>query len=432
MRGRRFRWIHLFLLASLAANLVLLTGVLYLRVPAIHEALLPIWRAVRTLGIPSAQTSPTPTLTQPDSVTSVGPPRLLTEGELFLSLRDDKTSVTLFLPPINADQQYVIRLDGDRVAALELGGSSIVWELHDGGTRSDPNTAEIYVRASDGMDQLAGDIEMYRVSETEAREHLLTERENGWVFVGRCTFDLIGEDLDTFVIAEEIRVLSTLTSAERSRLCGFFPDVIYEGTAYTSSADLVHVLSELTAMMCSLGLRNVSASNNAAIYSESPSNAVLGVSEGRIGVQCQGLRSVFSWVAIAGGWLDVRDVREVDLYRYPLIEGIDVNSHAILEIRLPEGDWMVFDPLAQVVFTDSAGAFLSAADIRYLRSNGDLSEIAVLSVSEFCVSNIVPYYTDAEGGYWGWQDFSDQERANYNYWSVFERIVYRYLTLPLE
>ena len=426
MKRRQIRWIHLLLLASIAANLILLAGVLYLRVPAVHSALLPMWRAMRTIVVPASP------LAEQDSITNVGPPRQLVDGELFLSLREDKTEASLFLPPISVDEMYVIRFDDSRVVALEPEESSFAWELHDGGSQKNPNQAMVYIQTSDGLERFIGEIGIYRFSEIEALEHLNTVRENGWVFLGRCTFDLVREECETCVIREESATLESLTRTERVELRDLFPSLIREGQAYVSLADLVDALSELSASMCALGVRNISASNNAAIYNESPSNAILGVVDGRIGVQCQGLRSVFAWVAISTGWLDVTDIREVDLFRYVPIDGVDVNSHAILELRLRDGEWMAFDPLWQAVFTDSAHEFLSVEDIRYLRNNGELNEIEVLPIGQFCVSSTLPYYAGEEGGFWNGIDFSDRDPFNYNYWSHFERIIYRYLLLPSE
>ena len=431
-KRRQLRWLYLLLLGSLAANLILLTGVLYLRVPAVHQALLPTWRVVRNLVAPPAESDlPTPSAGETPAATSSTSPWTIASGELLLSLSEDKTTATLLLPKIQDDERYTIRLDGGASVELDSSVSTFVWRLHDGASHAHANRAMIYVQDLNQEAVFIGEIELYRVSESEAWEQLNTQRENGWVFLGRCTFDLVGGTGSSAVIGEEIVTLQWLDESEQERIRGLFPSLVNDIPLLVFD-ELVEGLSELSTAMCIAGLRNISASNNAAIYEVRPGDAMVGVSRGSIGVQCQGLRSVFAWIAISGGWLDARDLREVDLYRYAPIEGIDVNSHAILEVRVPDGDWMALDPLAQAVFVDSSGFYLSASEIRTLRDQDMLGEIDVVSLGEFCVSSEISYYSQDEEGFWQGTDFSDRDPYNYNYWSQFDRLVYRHLELPTE
>jgi len=139
------------------------------------------------------------------------------------------------------------------------------------------------------------------------------------------------------------------------------------------------------------------------------------------------------WLAISGGLLDVRDVREVDLLRTPIVDRLDPNSHAVLEVRAPGGPWFVFDALVQAAFTDESGVFLSADRIRLLRLEGRLDRIRPISLGSFCVTNVPSaYYASEVGGFWEVFRLEDTDRYNANYWSHFQRITYRNLTLPTD
>jgi len=424
MKIRRARWIWVVVGISLAVNLLLLTAVLYLKVPAVHNALLPAYRVVR--GLPRLlDTSSSITTTTEDSRSLP-----LAPGEISLSASDDKTVVTVYLAEPSNGSHYVIDLDSGLQIVLNEGEATFSWELHAGGSYKQMNHAVVYEVSADGMETFLGEIELYRVSEEEGEERLRVQREHGWIFIGRCTYTLVGPQQDRCLVRTESQTLSLLTAVERSKIKALFPNLSDNRGADTSTQELVQDLGKLLVYMCENGLRNVSGANNADLYQRSPSDAIRAVQKGRIGVQCQGMRSLFIWVAVSTGWLSIDEIREVDAYRYELIPGIDVNSHAILEVKRPEGGWFAFDPLGEVVFTDDSGMYLSVEQIRCLRENAELSRIRVVKLADFCVSGEVSYYADQEGGYWSGFDFADTDPFNRNYWCYFNRLIIRTLHLP--
>jgi len=418
MKRRRVSRLLILLIASMVANGVLVVGVLYLRVPAVHDALHPALRAFRGL----------PPLEALEGIE----PSTLGPNQIRLLVSDDKSEVLVHLAAPDGGTVYVVSFDTGRELRLGEGEASFSWALHDGGSRSEPNEARVHLVRQGEPTGPMGEIEIFRVSEEEGVNRLDAHRENGWLFFGRCTFDLVGEEAVSHLISEETATLHALTYDERERIRESYPQAVQDRPVHESQDTLIDDLSGLLEFLCESGFRNVSASNNAAIYAERPFEALSGVCAGDIGVVCQGFRSVFVWVALSGGWLDVHSLREVDLFRFSTTTGIDTNSHAVVEVRAGSGPWVLFDPLSQAVFTDSSGRYLSTEDVRYLRGADRLDEIEVVSLGAFCVSGTVPYYAEEDGGFWEGQDFEDRDPFNYNYWSHFQRIVYRNLTLPVE
>jgi len=424
MKIRRARWIWVVVGISLAVNLLLLTAVLYLKVPAVHNALLPAYRVVRGLPhLPNTSSALTTT-------TGDGRSLPLAPGEISLSASDDKTVVTVYLAPPVSGTHYVIDLDSRKEIVLGEGESRFSWTLHDGGSYGRPNRADVY-SAFDGGWDLSGQIELFRVSEEEGIEHLGAHRENGWVFVGRCTYALVNPlDNQWPQVRSEVETLSSLNRTERLKIAASLPEFSCEERQYGSTEQLIDSMGALLTRMCERGLRPISAVNRPLLYSLRPADAVERVQRGEIGLQCQGMRSLFTWVAVSTGWLSIDEIREVDAYRYEPIPGIDVNSHAILEIKRPEGGWFAFDPMAETVFVDDTGAYLSAEQIRCLRENKDLDRISVVEVTDFCVSGNVPFYRGARPAEWQGVDFTDRDPFNNNYWSYFNLLVIRALRLP--
>jgi hypothetical protein len=346
------------------------------------------------------------------------------------SISDDKTMVAVYLAEPDDEFHYVVDLDSSKEIVLSEGESQFNWTLHDGGSYKQVNHAQVYKVLPEGEREFSGEIQLYRVSEEEGEEHLRVQREDGWVFVGRCTYDLVSPSEDGCLVRTEEQVLTSLTLSERMEIQALLSDFSVGKRPYGSTQEMIESLGDLLTYMCAHGLRNITGANNAEIYRRCPARAVKGVQRGEIGVQCQGIRSLFTWVAISTGLLGTDQIREVDGYRYEPISGVDVNSHAILEIRRPEGGWFAFDPLAQVVFTDDTGIYLSAEQIRCLRENDDLKRIIVVELANFCVSGDVSYFAEQDGGYWAGFDFSDVDPFNYNYWCHFNRLVVRSLHLP--
>jgi len=415
--NRRRLWLVLALIVSLAANAVLLLGILYLRVPAVHSALYPVLRTIR--GLPPAVSVPSPP-------TVVGP------SQVRLALSEEKDVLDVQLPALADNGRYTVEFETGETRPLEVGEWSFTWNLHAGGSQGEGNLATIQIVSPSGAVSPVGEVEVFRVSEDEGLEQLGALYPDGLVFLGRCTFEILGDNGDTSVIREETVMLSALTQSQREEIRARWPDFVRDRSTYDSAESLVQAMSELLALTCSEGFRSFSAKNNAEIYSLAPADALDSILSGEIGVQCQGFRSAFLWLAISGGWLDARDVREVDLFRHAPVEGFIVNTHAVLEIRLPGQDWILFDPSSQAFFQDAAGDMLSAEGVRSLKRNDELSLVSVLPAGEFCISTTLPYYADREGGYWVVMDFSDRDPDKYNYWSHFELIVYRNLVLPIN
>lgn len=413
---RRRRLTLAILLLSLTGNLVLGVGILYWRVPMVRDTLLPIWRTLRGVHTPP--------------ISAVGSAQL-TEGEVHLAISPEKATATVRLAAPPDGSAYAVELDTGEELVLGQTESTFKWSLHDGGSLGRPNVARIHSRTEGTEDRPVGEIELFRVSEQEGRENLDVDRSDGWVVVGRCTFDLVGALSTECLIREESVVLASLTQAEIDRIRGLFPALIRDNPDYASASELMAGMSNLLEWMCAHSLCHISAARNADLYECSPSDAISGVQRSEIGVLCQGFRSVFLWIALSTGWLRVEDVCEIDVFRYEPYRGIDVNSHALLELRAPEGAWIALDPYAQVAFTDQEGVYISTDAIRSALLEHRVDEINVIRLEEFRTSSTVSYYSEA-GADWNRTDFDDRDPFNNNYWTNFGRIVYRTISLPAE
>ena len=405
MARRRLNLSRVALVVSLSVNLIGLAalGLLCAKVPAVRENLIPLIRQA-LLGRSVASSS------IEDDVQVHG-------RQIRLTLSEDKATAMVVLPPPPSDRNYLVSLETGTEILLDE-DSSLSWPLHDGGSL-EPNIATSYVVDPSGNRQLFGVLELQRISEAEGRASCGVTRTDGWVVIGRCTFEVAG-DPNACIVSETQRSLGQLTPRECESIRGMFPELPRQRTAEALSEDgIMASLRAVARSMCEAGVIHITRQGGALLSVVSPSEALRLAAEGEMGVLCGGLRTLFLYVALGTGVFDVADIREVDLSRYAPIDGVDTNSHAILEVRAGER-WFAFDSTYNYVFRGPSGRLLAAEDLRHFRRMDRLDDVEVVRVWDFC---------DARGAATE-LDLTDWDPHGYNYWSQFNRIVYRTLSIP--
>lgn len=389
------------LVSSLLANIILTTGVLYLRVPAVRATLSPIVHALLPLKVQDSTLE-----------------RVLEPGQLHLVPAADKNTVVVHLPEPPEGNYYVASFDTG--ATRRVRGDEFVWTIH--GTHfNDSNLLKLSLyREHQETTVAVGEVEILRRTEADLRERFSFHMPDGNLVIGRCTFELVSVN-PTWPITTQwsFEVLGHLTEAGRTELCEIFPQLALESAVtHTTSESVINAcIAVLQVLHATLpGLAKTGPSDVLGGVT-SPVQLALSLRRGQGTIQCSQTRDLFAAVAVAAKQLVIGNIRKVDAFRYDPIPGIVVNGHSLLEVRAHKGKWFVFDPFVGAYFTDTAGQLLSADNLRTMRVNGELNQISAISVG-------VPNGVFARSG------FEDVDHANYNYWSHFRLLRYTHLGLP--
>jgi len=407
-------WRTLAVALSILANVVLLTGVLYLKVPAVHSAFLPAWRFVRT----GRWTAPPPPVSR--ILPRITPTNAPGEGEVSLhfTAQKDAVAITLHAKP-GSEVNYVVQLDDGTELLVPAAEPRFTWPLQ---ASEKLNRVVVFEAATPEAISFVGEIEVLRTPGDQVAGGDGTTSSDGSVVVYRCTFAIHTESPFP-ILQEESVYLSDLPESERIAIRALLPELAREQVPdYRTSDELVAEMGRLLDVLCAKGLLYVSASGNDRFYELPRSEALVELSTKHLGNLCKGLRSVFVSVALACHWLSPDQIREVDAFRFGPIPHLTDNSHALLDVRIPGGRWLLLDPTKHTVTMSQDGLYLSSEDVQRAGRDGTLDRIVVKRVASPCGE------TYDLGGF----DTADQDPANYNYWSHFAHLTLRELSLPAE